>query len=333
MSGKSYGLWSFVILSYLFLLLQNSIAAEFHIGVPVPEKTKEYQLLLDRVKLINTQTNGRIAITLHFFTENQAPFGEMVKKGQLDGCLAIETDFSSLGLRKESLVYALPFLFSSSDDVAALRSKLDIPLLKSMSNDEMKAVGFVDFGFIYMGSTESLAAPESWKKQRFWLPASDGFTARCLQSTGLQFSTVEFKRVLNELKNDEIQGVLAPLPLVIMKRWHTQLKCVYRVPVVYSYGIWTVNRNRIAGLDGADSNAFYAALEELGETLEKAMQQRYESSVKVLERYGITFIDPIPAISAEHYGWLRGWLPEVQKELKLSTMMMQHVRNYVYDRK
>ncbi len=330
MSRKCYGKWCLAVWGCFFLLLQNSSAAEIHLGVPIPEKTREHQLLIDQVTRIKAQTQGRIDLRLHFSQEGQAGVGKMVKKGQLDGCLAIETDFSKLGLGEESLVYALPFLFRDSDDVAILRAQLDVPLLENMSNDTVTAVGFVDLGFLYFAaSSKDLATAENWPEQRFWLPLSDGFAGRRLRSTQLQLSNFEFKRVLDALKNDEVQVVLAPLPLIIMKRWHTRLRCVYSTPIVYSYGIWTVNKSLVDGLDSADSKALYACLQELGRTLEKAVHQRYESSLKVLERYNITFINPSPALSAQHYSWLQSWLPTVQQELNLSARVMQYLTSYV----
>ncbi|PIE64664.1 MAG: hypothetical protein CSA26_07195 [Desulfobacterales bacterium] len=333
MNRRYHGLWGLVLLSCIFLPLLESRAAEIRLGVPVPEKSRECQLLRDQAERIKTQTQGRIDILLRFMKEDQMMAGEMVKNGELDGCLAIEPDFPFLGLGQQSRVYAIPFLFSGSDDVEALRSTLDPLLLESMDNDDVKAVDFVDLGFMYFCSANSLATSDEWKNQLFWLPAADLLVTRLLKATELRFSNIAFKRVLNSLENGEIQGVLSPLPLVIMKRWHTRLKFVYRSPVVYSYGIWAIDRRLIDRFDTAEREAFSTALRELGKTLEKAGQQRYESSVKVLDRYGIVFIEPTSALSARWQEWLQGWLPEVQQELNLSVPVMRRLTEYIESRK
>ncbi len=333
MAGKYYSFLTALLFTISILLPQNSLAVDIRIGVPVPEKTKEYQLMLDQVDRIRTESEGKINIELHFMKDQQSRFGERVVTGELDGCLAIETDFASLGLGPESLAYSLPFAFPSREKVIEVRTGLDEMLLKNMSNNDVEAIDFVDFGFMYFGSSKDLSTLDEWKQQVFWLPDADSAAIRELKSTGLQFRQLEVKKVLNDLKSAQVDGVLAPLPLLIMKRWHTCLKYIYRVPVAYSYGIWTLHNQFLAALSVEEKNEVSARLKELGNTLENAFQQRTDNAEKVLQRYGIQFIEPVAEITAQEQLWLKQWLSGEQNELKLSETVLQALSAPAMDEK
>lgn len=324
--------WVLIFVFCLFVVSPKSgMAVNVRIGVPVPEKTKEYKLLQERAERIRLESDGGITIELSFMKDERSRFGEMVAAQELDGCLALETDFTALNLGPQSLAYSLPFLFTSRQQAVSVRAKLDTILLENMGGEMVEALGFVDFGFMYLASSKKLSTREDWTKQVFWLPEAESIVIRGLKSTELQFRQFEVKRVLNDLKSGRVDGVLGPLPLMIMKRWHTALKTVYASPVAYSYGIWTVDKQFFSKLTGEKQHDLAAALNSLGAELERAFSQRTNNAQKVLQRYGIEFVEPDHEVVKQQRAWLQQWIPQAQRELKLSEDILQILTASVKD--
>ncbi len=289
----------FFLLVSILVVPETGVALDFRIGLPFPENIREYQLMVDEAKRISIETDGEINFIFSFLTDRKKTFGEDVRDGILDGCLALESDFRALTDSSAPFVYGLPFLFTSREDVEKVRRKLDDQLLEEMGKGSVTPFSFVDFGYSYLVSTKPVDTVQQVEEIVVWAPPVDSVVTAGVKAAGFSFSVAGGKEVLNGLKEGLIDAVVAPLPLIIMKRWHTRLKHVLIWPVAYSYGIWVVSDTTLKKLSAPEKAALQNAFQALGEKLEKAIEKRNKSAEKVMKRYKANFVVPSAALALQ----------------------------------
>ena len=304
-------------LLFLVFLPHDVMALELVIGMPLFEQSKEYTLLVEETRRIADQTNGVINISIYSLADKKAEFGPKVLDKSLDGCLALEYDFETLGLGPDAYVYGFPFLFQSFEQMKLLRQELDDHILEAISQGPTTALGFVNFGFTYLvlGPDISLARPEQWSGLKIWVPEIVSVSTD-LDMVGFQKVTADAKMVLAGLEDSSIEAVIAPLPVVIMKRWHTRIATVFGYPLAYTSGIWVFNDSVVNSLAEQEYELLKSSLQQLGQLLGSTFESREQSAKKVFARYGIESTNPTDEMTKQLKSWSREYyknLPEKSK--------------------
>lgn len=274
-------------------------AKDWKLGVPVPENSREQQMMLAEAENISAATEGRVNLVFSFFADQQENFGKEVSEGRLDGCLAVERDFSRLGFTPAAFAYSLPFAFSSQQEVDKVRKQFDSEILQELSSGDYTAVSFAGFGFAYLALTGKAQDEDALKEMKIWMPPVESAVTGAIDATPLNLVQSEVREVANGLKTGSIQGLISPLALDIMKRWHTRIRTVFATPVVYSYGVWVVRDQATSSLSAAEQKELFDAIKTVASKLDGAVAARNESSVKVMKRYKVEFVELSPEMSVE----------------------------------
>jgi TRAP-type C4-dicarboxylate transport system substrate-binding protein len=96
------------------------------------------------------------------------------------------------------------------------------------------------------------------------------------------------------LQTGLINTVAVPPVGAIALQWHTQLKYVFDLPLLYVYGLMTVRDRQFDRLEEADQ---LVVREVMGEVVRKVNAQNrvdHERAVEVLKNQGLAFTQPTP---------------------------------------
>jgi TRAP-type C4-dicarboxylate transport system substrate-binding protein len=83
------------------------------------------------------------------------------------------------------IIYSLPFLFRSYDEVEYVRNKLDGLLEKEMEENGMVMLGTSSGGFAYIMSDTPIASVDEMRNKKVWLPEGDIVVQAVYENLGI----------------------------------------------------------------------------------------------------------------------------------------------------
>jgi TRAP-type C4-dicarboxylate transport system substrate-binding protein len=161
----------------------------------------------------------------------------------------------------------------------------------------LDAAGFVNFGFAEGGfgmamSVTPMRSVADMKQQKVWVPEGDPVSYAMMQALGVSPSTLPLTDVLTGLQTGLINAVGASPLGAVAFQWHTKVRYVTEVPLVFLAGVFTIDKKAFARLDAADQavvrEVFTATFRRLNDQNRKDNEQARAAMAKV----GIQFIVP-----------------------------------------
>lgn len=213
--------------------------------------------------------------------------------GQLQGAALSAGALSEI--HRDAVVYGLPFLFRSTGEVDAVRSRLDPVVEQSLRQGGYVSFGFIEGGFAYLMSDRPLRTVEDLRTQRVWVPEGDAITRAAFDAVGVSPVSLPLTDVLTGLQTGLVDTVASSPTGAIALQWHTRLRYVTDVPLAYLYGALVIDRNALGRLSAADRKVVEEVMRSVAERLNDQSRRDNEEARGALRREGIAFVAPTQA--------------------------------------
>jgi TRAP-type C4-dicarboxylate transport system substrate-binding protein len=246
-----------------------------------------------------------------------------IKIGQLQGS-AFTGGEASL-ITKDAEIYTIPFLFKSQEEVDQVRAKVDPLVKEAVRKTGFELLGMSGGGFAYLMSTKDIRTRDDLRSAKVWVPQGDDIAALTFKTAGVTPIPLPLADVYTSLQTGLIDTAANTDSGAIAFQWHTKIKHVVDMPLIYVVGEVLIDSKTFDALSAADQKAvsdpFAAGFARL-ETINRADNT---SAREALKKQGITFFTPDAAertkwegIGAETYRQLtaqHAFSPELQKAL------------------
>lgn len=151
-------------------------------------------------------------------------------------------------------LYGLPLVFRSEEEAAYARSKMDAYLHDGLLKVGFKSFGFASGGFAYLMSNTPVDTLADLKGQKVWVPEGDTISYSTMEALSLSPVTLPLTDVLTGLQTGLIDIVgMSPIGALVLQ-WHTKVKYVTELPLVYTLGFMAIDVkvwNKISAADQA----------------------------------------------------------------------------------
>ncbi len=250
--ARAPGLLLAGVLLAALLAAGSSHAATLKIAALSPEGSAWMELLRAGAKKVEKQTDGRVSFKFYpgGVMGNDKAVLRKIRLGELQG--AVLTEGGLVQTYPDIQIYGLPLEFRSYDEVDYVRQRLDPVLTKGLQKHGYVSFGFAEVGFAYAMSKRPVTSVADVRKQKVWTPEGDPGSARALESFGVTPIPLSISDVLSGLQTGLINGVAVPPVGAIALQWHTQLKYIMDMPLLYVYGLLTVADRPFQHLSEAD---------------------------------------------------------------------------------
>jgi TRAP-type C4-dicarboxylate transport system substrate-binding protein len=222
-------------------------------------------------------------------------------------------------------IYTVPFLFRSQEEVDKVRAKVDPFVKDAVRKNGYELLGMSGGGFAYLMSTKDIRTRDDLKNAKVWVPQGDEIAELTFKTAGVTPVPLPLSDVYTSLQTGLIDTAANTDAGAIAFQWHTKIKHVVDMPLIYVVGEVLIDSKTFDALSAADrkavSDAFAAGFARL-ETINRADNT---SAREALKKQGITFFTPDAAertkwegIGAETYRQLtaqHAFSPELQKAL------------------
>ena len=292
-SGRKF--LGIVLLLTLAAWIPGAWAVVFKVAAISPDGSMWMRMLREGGSEIAQRTDGRVEFKFYpggVMGDDKAVLRK-IRSRQLHG--AVITAGGLNQIYSDFELYSLPMVFNDLDEVDHIRQAMDEDLLGGLRENGFVGFGIVEVGFAYAMSKSKVETFDEVRAQKVWIPDGDPSSELAIRTFGISPIPLSIADVLGGLQTGLINGVAVPPVAAIALQWHTQLKYVFDLPLMYVYGVLTVNRQRFESLDEADQQI---VMEVMGEVVRKVDAQNridHERAAEVLQIQGLDWIVPSAA--------------------------------------
>ena len=200
-----------------------------------------------------------------------------------------------------------------------------------------EAAGFISFVFASGGvailmSNTPVKGLDDLKGKRVWVPEGDSISYASMEALSLAPVTLPLTDVLTGLQTGLIDIVaMSPIGALVLQ-WHTKIKYMTEIPLVYTVGFMAVDKRAFSKLSEADQQVVRDVMQE---TYEKFDHTNLEDNREARDALLNAGIDSVP-FDADEVARLRERLMESNRilgqegafSMALYDEMLSYVKEY-----
>jgi len=275
-------------------------AVEIKVASVAPDGSSWMREMRAGAEEIREHTDGRVVFKFYpgGIMGNDSQVLRKIRVGQLQGGA-----FASGGLadRYEAIdLYGIPLLFWSLDEVDYVRDRMDSKLQDGLERAGFVTFGFMGGGFAHMMANEPISSVDDMRRRKVWVPEGDPVLFMAMEELGLAPVVLPPTDVLTGLQTGLLDVVAASPVVALVLQWHTKVRYVTDLPVLYSMGIFGLDARVFGQLSDDDQQTVRTVMEDVFRRLDEQARADNAQAREVMEELGIEFV---PVNSAEVMDW------------------------------
>ncbi len=282
------------LLAIFAVLSTPAMAVTFKVATVSPDGSMWMKQLREGAAEISARTEDRVSFKFYpggVMGDDKAVLRK-IRSGQLHG--AVLTAGGLNQVYPDIELYGLPMVFNDAAEVDHIRGQMDDTLLSGLSGKGYVGFGIAEVGFAYAMSKSSVATFEEVRAQKVWIPDGDPGAELAVRTFDISPIPLSIADVLGGLQTGLINTVAVPPVGAIALQWHTQLKYVFDLPLLYVYGLLAVRDRQFDRLDAADQAVVREVMGNVVRRVDAQNRTDHQRAVEVLKMQGLSFNVPTP---------------------------------------
>lgn len=283
------------LISVMVLLVAFAIQADaqtLKIATLAPEGSQWVKDMRAGAKEIAARTDGRVKLKLYAggVKGNDKKVLRKIRIRELNGAYFTATSLQDL--YPDINIFGMPFLFRSEDEVRHVRAQIDARIRAGLLDAGFESFGFAGGGFARLMSGKPVQALDDLSREKVWVPEGDSISYEAMLAMDLSPVTLPVTDVLTGLQSGLVDIVGSPPVAALILQWHTKVKYVTDLPLVYTVGFLALDKRAFSKIDPADRAIVTEVLEEVNDVIDQANIKDNHNALAALKNAGLEFVTP-----------------------------------------
>ncbi len=283
------------LLLCLLLILPTAqlSATTLKIATLAPDGTSWMKLMRAGAAEVEKRTSGRVKLRFYpgGVMGNDNSVLRKIRVGQLHG--GAITAGGLAAIYSDIQVYSLPFLFRSFEEVDYVRERIDPLLIDGLQQAGFISYGISEGGFAYLMSHLPLDSVATLRKQKIWSPEGDRISLAAFRSIDVSPVPLPLTDVLTGLQTGLIDTVGSSPIGAIALQWHTRIKHIADIPLIYLYGTLVISEKSVNRLTPGDRLILKEVMEKQFQLINQQNRADNLGARQALQSQGIIFHQPM----------------------------------------
>ena len=277
----------------LALIATGALDAEaktLKIATIMPDGSSWLQEMRKAADEIKEKTAGRVKLKFYpgGVMGNDKTVLRKVRAGQLQG--GAFTSGALAAVYPDIELYSLPLLFRDYAEVDYVRTRMDQKLIDGLAEKGFVALSINDGGFAFVLSQKPVQKVEDLQGLKIWIVEDDQMSEVAFELAGVSPVPLAIADVYTALQTGLIDTVAAPPMGAIAFQWHTKVKYLTDVPLMYLTGIIAVDKKSFDKLSKDDQQTVRDAIDAAAMRLDANSRAGDENAREALQNQGIDFV-------------------------------------------
>ncbi len=316
------------LLTLLLLLIFATpiYATTLKIATLAPDGTSWMKMLRSGAEEVEQRTEGRVKLRFYpgGVMGNDNSVLRKIHIGQLHG--GAITAGGLAAIYPDIQLYSLPFLFRSFDEVDYVRKQMDPMLIHGLEQAGFISYGISEGGFAYLMSQLPLARVEELQQRKIWSPEGDQISLSAFRSIGVSPVPLPLTDVLTGLQTGLIDTVGSSPVGAIALQWHTRIKHVADIPLIYLYGTLVIHEKALKKIAPGDQAILKAVMEARFQQINAKNRQDNLGARAALQQQGIQFYQPMDGERASWQQLIDKVEANLKQENRLDPALVQQLQ-------
>jgi TRAP-type C4-dicarboxylate transport system substrate-binding protein len=276
----------------MLLLAASAAAVELKIATLAPERSGWVQDMRKGAKQIKERTDGRVIVKL-YVGGSQGDSEQVlraIRTKRLHGGAFTPTDLQDR--YSDVNIYGLPFIFESASEVDYVREQLDEKLLLGLQEAGFISFGFTNGGFAYLMSNEPVRGLGDLRGKRIWVPEGDRISYAAMDALELSPVTLPITDVMTGLQTGLIDIIAFPPTGTLALQWHTKVKYVTEMPILFSMGLMAIDAKAFNRLPEDDQGIVREVMGAMYAEFSRREPEENRNAKEALINSGVQSIEP-----------------------------------------
>lgn len=317
------------VAAVLAAVSMSAFAAELKIATVIPDGSAWMKEMRAATEEIRKRTDGRVTVKVYAggIQGNDKRVLRKIRIGQLHGGAFTPTGISER--YGDILLYGLPLLFDSYEEVDYVRERLDPVLAAGLEEAGFTSYGFAGAGFARIMSNKPVVRLQDLRGQKIWVPEGDRPSFVAMQALSLSPVVLPVTDVLTGLETGLLDIVATPPVGAVVLQWYTKTKFVTTQPLSYTLGFLAIDNKAVAALAPADQAVLKDVMTRLYARFNEQGRADNAAAEEALRANGLRFVE---ADAAEVPRWreaVAGATDQLAAEGVVSADLLRQVRAYI----
>jgi len=316
----------------LALGVESSLAqTQIKIATLAPQNSGWAEQFRTAADTISDRTQGRVKLKFYWggAQGNEQKVLQKIKIGQLHGGTFSPTDFQAQ--YPDLNIYGLPFLFESFEEVDYVRQQMDQKLVQGFGDLGFQTFGFASGGFAYVLSNQPVRGHGDLVGKKIWLPQGDLISYEAMKSLQLSPVPLPVTDVLTGLQTGLIDIVAIPPVVALALQWHTKVKYLTQVPVLFVVGFMAIDERVLKKLEPADRAVVAEVMTKVYSAVNDASAEESSNATQALLSVGIEDVAPTEGEFERIRASLEGTNRQMAENGMFSIAMYDEIRRHIQD--
>lgn len=269
-------------------------AVELKLATLSPEGSSWMKKMREGAQRVAKATGNRVKFKFYpggVMGNDQAVLRK-IRIGQLHGGAFSGGTLS--GYYPDTQIYGLPLMFRSLEEVYFVRQHMDAVIQKGLEKNGFVSFGLADGGFSYLMSNQPVETVDTLRTLKAWVPDHDKMIQEVMKGFGINPISLPIADVRTGLQTGLINTVaISPVGAIVLQ-WHTQVKYLTELPMVYIYGILAIDRRAFGRIAPADQIVVREIMTQAWKEMDAMNREDNVKALKALRSQGIRFVEPSP---------------------------------------
>jgi TRAP-type C4-dicarboxylate transport system substrate-binding protein len=276
----------------MLISFSNSQAMTIKIATVAPDGTAWMKNMRAAAKEISDKTSGRVKLKFYpgGVMGNDKSVMKKIRLGQLQG--GALTGGSLATTYPDMQIYSLPMVFKNYEEIDYVRPIIDPLLKKGMLKKGFTILGISEGGFAYLMSNSTIKNIADLKKHKLWIPEDDILNEALFRKMGVHPLTLPLADVYTGLQTGLIDTIGATTTGALAFQWHTRIRSVTDVPLLYLVGALVVDNKRFSKIKAADQKIVIGVVQKAFAEMDKINREDNEKARQALLKMGTEFAQP-----------------------------------------
>ncbi len=275
-------------------------AATLKVATVLPEGSGWMREMRAAAAAVAERTEGRVKLKFYpgGVMGNAKTVLRKMRAGQLHG--GAFNSGALTGLYRETELYSLPLLFETYAEVDAVRERLDPEIKRGLAGEGFAALALSETGFAHLLSQRAIRSVDDLRSAKLWVLEDDPTSQIALRFAEVSAVPLPLADVYTGLQTGLVDSVAAPPAAAIAFQWHTKVRYLTDVPLMYLIGVLAFDEGALARLDPGDRALLESVMAQTARRLDVATRASHDEARRALESQGV---ETVPVGPEEMVRW------------------------------
>ena len=284
---------------FLCMGLVPSFATTFKIATISPEGSMWMEKMRQGAKEVALQTQDRVKFKFYpgGVMGNDKAVLRKIRIGQLQGGAVVAGSLSSYFPANQ--IYSQPMKFATLDEVDYVRQHMDSFIIDGLNKAGFVVFGIAGGGFAYIMSTEPIKTVQDLQRRKVWIPDNDKLSQDAVAAFGVAPIPLPIADVRTSLQSGLIDTVATSPVGAIVLQWHTQIKYVTNIPLIYLHAVLAIDKKKFLKISPGDQAIVTRIMTHAFNQIDLQNRRDDGKAIAALKKQGIEFVTPDESVLDE----------------------------------